>query len=163
MHDDVSALVKELSLSPHPEGGYYRETFRSQDTVRHPDTGNDRDVATSILFLLGARDFSAFHRLSSDEVWYHHGGGTIMLHTISSSGSYVATSLGPEAAGAERFQTTIPRRTWFAAEVVSGSYCLVGCAMAPGFTYEDFELADAEGLAHSFPEHRELIQRLTRS
>jgi len=161
MTSPAEDLVRELALSPHPEGGWFRETWRSPERVPAaslPDrfTG-DRALATAILYLLPAGQRSCFHRLRADETWWHHAGGALWLHLL---GPHGATRIVLDGG---RPQAVVPHGTWFAAEPGPGAaWSLVGCGTSPGFEYEDFELATREALLVEFPGERELVTRFTR-
>jgi len=114
---------------------------------------------TSIYYLLSAAEFSAFHRVRSDEIWHHYRGAPVVVEIISADGVYSQVVLG----GENRWQYAIVAGTWFAAHVHGASlYALVGCDVAPGFEFADFELAERETLVATFPQHRDLIERFTR-
>jgi predicted cupin superfamily sugar epimerase len=157
--------IARLELRPHPEGGYFRETYRSPLTLaaEHlpPRYGGPRPAATSILFLLRRGEPSALHRLASDELWSFHTGGAVRVHMLDSGGGYESFLLGTRVGA--RLQGVVPAGRWFGAEVESGEHALVGCAVAPGFDYADFELARRDELAARWPQHAELIARLTRA
>ena len=121
-----------------------------------------RRASTAIYFLLEAGDFSAFHRLRSDEVWHFYAGSPLIVHVIEPAGEYSSICLGSDADDGEVFQCVVRAGCWFGSELVDGgSYALVGCTVAPGFDFEDFEMAERLGW-WSYPEHRALIARLTR-
>jgi predicted cupin superfamily sugar epimerase len=139
-------LIEQLQLSPHPEGGHFRETYRAGQTV--PTPRGPRPASTAILFLLQAGERSRWHRLHSDEVWHFHAGGGLLVHQISPSGIAQTTRLGMELSSGERPQHVVPAGHWFAAEPISGrAWSLVSCTVAPGFTFADFELAAPDQLA----------------
>lgn len=159
--------IERLHLTPHPEGGYFIESYRSPHTLAtaHLPRTYDapRALATAIYFLLEGGDFSAFHRLKGDEIWHHYGGGALTLHRIDPDGSMDAAILGNDLTAGERPQVIIPAGTWFAAAVSDpNSYALAGCTMAPGFSFADLELADRDALVRAYPEHAAIIARLTR-
>lgn len=161
-------LVTSLGLVPHPEGGHYRETYRARDTIAAqalPDGfSGARSISTAILYLLEADDFSAFHRIRSDEIWHFHLGGTLWIHEIDPVGKLTTTRLGADVAGGEHLQHVVLAGHWFAAQPApSTSYSLVGCTVAPGFAFEDFEMADPAALAAQWPAHQALIERLGRA
>ncbi|WP_431210348.1 cupin domain-containing protein [Puia sp. P3] len=107
--------------------------------------------------------FSAFHRIAADELWHFYYGDPLVVYEISHSGRLVTHRLGADPAKGESFQTVVKAGSWFASEPAQGSeYGLVGCTVAPGFDFADFELAEREGLVQQYPEHGELIRRLTR-
>ncbi len=155
-------IVAKYQLIPHPEGGYYKETYRSVLQVTDAD-GNQRPASTAIYFLLSFSDFSAFHRLTSVEMWHHYDGDAVVIHTISPDGMYEPLYLGHDEQGGHRFQAMVRAGYWFASEVTEGgTYALVGCTVSPGFDFRYFELASREHLVEQFPQHAELITRLTR-
>ncbi len=163
----VADLVASLGLMPHPEGGHYRETYRAAGTVAADALSGvfsgPRSISTAILYLLEANDFSAFHRIRSDEVWHFHLGGTLWIHEIDPSGHLTTTCLGHDVGNGEQLQHVVPAGHWFAAQPApSTSFALVGCTVAPGFAFEDFEMADPAALAAQWPSHGELIARLGR-
>ena len=150
----VSPFAKALGLESHPEGGSFRETWRSPLTVQTPR--GPRPAGTSIVYLLEAGQRSRLHRLAFDEVWHWHGGGALLVHMIREEG--VATGV----LDAARPQLVVPGGTWFGAEPAGGaSHVLTGCTLAPGFDAADFELALREELLVEFPEAGELIERFT--
>jgi uncharacterized protein len=166
----IEELVNHLNLLPHPEGGYYKETYRSKGVIQQAAlesafTGN-RNYATGIYFLLTGTNFSAFHRILQDEMWHFYAGKSLLVHVIDESGQYKCHKVGMNLKLGEQPQLVVPAGCWFASEVDSDSfddYSLVGCTVAPGFDFDDFELANADQLSGSFPAHRALIKRLTRS
>jgi predicted cupin superfamily sugar epimerase len=157
--------IRALGLQPHPEGGYFREIYRSPDRVLRPGLPGrypgDRALGTSIYFLLLSGDLSRLHRLRSDEIWHFYAGGSIVLHQIGPAGEYAAVTLGRNSAAGQVFQTVVPAGWWFGAEPAPASFALVGCTTAPGFEYEDFELGRRQDLLAFFPARRALIERLT--
>jgi len=163
---DAHYWIHNLSLSPHPEGGFFRETYRSKEIVPHAALPNrfsgERHFSTMIYYLLQQGDFSAFHRLKSDECWHFYGGGPLDLHILSEN-RHQMIIIGTEVADGEYLQYTVPAGAWFASEPHKGSsYSLVGCTVSPGFDFVDFEMANRRGLIEEFPKHRDLITRLTR-
>ena len=158
MLTDAASIIAALDLIPHPEGGWYRETFRSEQLVT-TSRGSTRSAATSIYFLLTAEAFSAFHRIASDETWHFYRGDPIVIEIIEPSGDRDRRVVGD---GLD-FQTTVLAGCYFAAHVETpGGYALVGCDVAPGFAFEDFDLAERGALARAFPAHRALVERFTR-
>jgi hypothetical protein len=160
MNDDARALVAALELKPHPEGGYYRETFRSPTHV--PASRGERAASTAIYFLLPAGTFSALHRVRSDEVWHHYDGDPVDLHTLEGDGAHAVTRLGRDLARGERPQVVVPAGVWQAAVPVGDAFALCGCTVAPGFDFADFEMPERAALVAVFPRLRSLIERLTR-
>ena len=148
---DAEAVVRRLGLLPHPEGGFYRETFRSALTLDLPD-GRRRAASTAIHYLLPAGAWSAWHRVASDEVWHHYDGGALRLHLLG-VGTRLLHDRDPQA--------TVPAGVWQAAEPVDEAV-LCGCTVAPGFEFEDFELGPADELVTAYPDEAALIRRLAR-
>jgi len=150
-------LISDLALKPHPEGGHYGETFRSNTDVTTPWAV--RPALTSIHFLLSGEEFSSFHRLRSDEIWHHYRGAPVAIDVIDPDGLHERIVIGEK----HRWQAAIRPGSWFAAHVpAAGAYALVGCDVAPGFDFADFEIGSRETLAATFPQHRALIERWTR-
>lgn len=168
MHQLTPAqLVQQFQLQPHPEGGFYKETYRSPDMI--PDRSlsrlfkGNRNYSTAIYFLLEKNDFSAFHRINSDEMWHFYNGQTMLIHIIHLNGRLETIKLGSNIAAGEVFQFTVPATCWFAAEPdTSSAFCFVGCTVSPGFDFEDFELAQAAELIKIYPQHMDIIKKLCR-
>jgi len=160
-------LVQLLELQPHPEGGFYKEVYRSAESVSRsclPErfTG-DRNFCTSIYYLLSRGDFSAFHLIKSDEIWHYYLGSSLLIHMLHLNGSYECKVLGKDLRENQAFQVVIPAGTWFAAEPAIGTdFILAGCSVSPGFNFLDFELANKKELVQLFPEHEHIIDRLCR-
>lgn len=148
---NAGETVRRLGLVPHPEGGFYREMFRSPDRVTLAD-GRIRSASTAILYLLPADGWSAWHRVASDEVWHYYDGAALHLHRL---GSPTITL------GRDHPQAVVPSGVWQAA-VPAGGAVLCGCTVAPGFEFEDFELGTGEELLLAYPAEAELILRLLR-
>ena len=163
----VFQLIKQFQLLPHPEGGYYKETYRSPEII--PDQilsrqfKGDRAYSTAIYFLLEKGNFSAFHRIESDEVWHFYAGQTLLVHIIHINGKFETIKLGNDIENGETFQYSVPARCWFASEPGADTdFSFVGCTVAPGFDFDDFELAKADELSRLYPQQEELIRRLCR-
>lgn len=165
---DREYWVKHLGLEAHPEGGYFKETFRSEGSIPasalpEPFAG-ERSFSTAIYFMLTSENFSAFHRIAADELWHFYTGAPITVHTLDEKGRHGEIKLGPDPSQGQQFQAYIPGGTWFASEVAEPeTYGLVGCTVAPGFDFADFEMAERAELIKAYPQHEGLIQRLTRS
>ncbi|MBE9222913.1 cupin domain-containing protein [Cyanobacterium stanieri LEGE 03274] len=158
--------IKKLNLQKHPEGGYYRETYRSDDTISNNGLSNratqPRNCSTAIYYLLSGKEFSAFHRLKSDEIFHFYSGAPLQVHILTQSGAYKSILLGDTEAENPTFQLIINQGDWFASEVSqANSYSLIGCTVSPGFDFTDFELATSEKLINQYPHHQQLIKRLT--
>ncbi len=156
----AAELARTLGLAPHPEGGFFLETYRSAESFVPAGIGEPRAVSTAILYLLGRDDKSRFHRIKSDELWHHHLGGGLRLIELLSDGKIRETVVGPDVAAGHKLQHAVPAGAWFGAEPL-GDFALVGCTVAPGFDFADFELGKRNALAEDFPLAREAIVRLT--
>src|ERR1039458_143059 len=167
MTKDAEYWIEKLRLEAHPEGGYYRQTYKSdlilaKESLPGKFTGA-RAASTAIYFLLEGQKFSAFHRLWSDEVWHFYVGSSLVVHVIEEDGRYSEILLGSDAEAGEALQVVAKAGCWFGARVRDGrGFALVGCTVAPGFEFEDFEMARREELGRSYPQHREVIEKLTR-
>ncbi len=160
--------IKKLGLQKHPEGGWFKEAYRSGEFIRKEHLPErfkgERHHSTSIYFLITTAEFSAFHRIKSDELWHFYDGSAITIHMIDDAGKYSNVTLGKNIDKGEVLQYAIPQGVWFAAEIEEkDSYSLVGCTVAPGFHFDDFELAKREELVKLFPKHKKVIERLTRT
>jgi len=152
----INELVEKLALLPHPEGGYYKETYRSTETI-----DGEQSLMTSILFLLTSENASNFHRIQSDEHWYFHEGSPLTVHVIGEN-VHEKRMLGLDFANGQRPYQLVYKQEIFGSEVQeSNSYSLVSCAVAPGFMFRDFELFTREELLGQYPQHEEIIGRLT--
>lgn len=160
-------FVKHLGLLPHPEGGYYRETYRSQGTLAAgsiKEFMGERNYATAIYFLIEKNNFSALHKIKSDETWHFYAGDALEVIEISNDGELKSTWVGNQLENGQLFQYTVKANTWFGSRVQgSGEFSLVGCTVAPGFDFKDFEMADRVKLLNRFPQHEQIIKQLTRA
>jgi uncharacterized protein len=157
--------ITHLGLLPHPEGGFYKENYRSGKkwSGTSDEFPFDRNFSTAIYYLLSNGDFSGFHRIKSDECWHHYAGFTLLIHIIHPDGKYECISLGKDSGRGEVFQFVVPANAWFAAEPSTGSsFVLVGCTVSPGFDFRDFEMAAKNELLKQFPHLEEVISRLSR-
>ncbi len=160
-------LISIYDLQPHPEGGYFKETFRSQGVIEGMGHGhhfpNKRNFATAIYFLIEKENFSAFHRIKSDETWHFYDGDALEVIEIDPQGELFRTSIGRDIKHGETYQYTVKAGHWFASRVLKGGeFSFVGCTVAPGFDFNDFELALRDELMQLFPQHRQIIEELTR-
>ncbi|MBI5371534.1 MAG: cupin domain-containing protein [Sphingobacteriales bacterium] len=163
----VRRLIEYYGMQPHPEGGYYVRTYQSAGRIAAgnlpPGFRGPRPFSTAIYFLLEQGNFSAFHRIRSDECWHFYEGGPLLIHIIDPGGDCRTVKLGPAAEKEERYQFVVPAGCWFASEPAPGThYSFTGCTVSPGFDFDDFELADAHTLAGQYPHHIALIRRLCR-
>ncbi|MEO8666543.1 MAG: cupin domain-containing protein [Ignavibacteria bacterium] len=157
---------EKLILNPHPEGGYFKETYRAQEVFHKEHLpqrfSGDRVHSTGIYYLLSDQDVSKFHRIKSDEMWHFYDGVGVTIYEIDVNGNFKAHKLGLNIDDGELPQVLIKGGNWFGAKVSKpDSYCLCGCTVSPGFHFEDFEMADRENLMQMFPEHRNIIEELT--
>lgn len=164
---DAAHWIYKLALSRHPEGGYYRQIYVSQTQVHNNALSEgcegSRPLLTAIYYLLPGNEFSALHRLKSDELWHFYSGASLTLHAIDEDDNYRKIRLGSDFEAGHVFQTVIPAGWWFGASVEDGNgFALIGCCVSPGFDFADFELAKRHDLLQRYPEHGELIKRLTR-
>lgn len=159
--EDANYWVKHLQLHPHPEGGFYKEIYRStKQVLRNPPEGL-KQACTSIHYLLGGADFSGFHRIESDEIWYFHKGGPLHIHIIDANGALITRELSDKTTG--DLSVAVEAGQWFAAELAAGEgYVLVSCAVAPGFDFSEFKMAKKVDMARQYPQHTALINRLCR-
>jgi predicted cupin superfamily sugar epimerase len=145
--------IEHLNLQPHPESGFYKEVFRSVEQVSRAGSGEIRQACTSIYYLLEAADFSGFHRIKSDEIWY--------FHVLTKDGRHVPMELSDLPSG--NLSLVVPAGVWFAAEIPSKtSYTLVSCAVAPGFAFSEFEMAGKAAMLPTYPQHSDLLNQLCR-
>ena len=159
-------LVERLGLQPHPEGGWFAETYRATESVAAAALparfGGERSLSTAIYFLLEAGQCSRLHRIRSDEVWHFYAGDPLLVVEIDPAGALRTTRLGSDPGGGCVFQHVVPAGAWFGAALAEGGrFALVGCTVAPGFDFADFVLADRSALLASYPAHGDWIRRLT--
>jgi uncharacterized protein len=163
-HDslDPRTWIQRLQLEPHPEGGYFRETYRAGGNVTREHESQTRSASTAIYFLLCDGAHSAWHRIRSDEVWHFYAGDSVDVHVLDAQGALTTHRLGNALAHPDAvFQAVVAAGDWFAAECRDkDGAALVGCTVAPGFEFSEFELAEAGALEARYPQHRELIARL---
>lgn len=160
-------IIKTYDLLPHPEGGFYRESYRSvgsipKNALPAPWQG-DRSYSTAIYFLLPQGATSNLHRIASDEVWHFYLGGALEIVSIHpTSGEITVITLGQDIAHGEQLQAVVPAGYWFGAYPKGGTeYAFVGCTVAPGFDFADFELGERQALLDRYPHAAEYIERLT--
>lgn len=164
--DKADYYIRELGLEKHVEGGAFRETYRSGTIVSRDHLSGafmgDRNVSTAIYFLLKHGQFSALHRIASDELWHFYDGNPLHIYEITVSGRLHTHLLGKNLEQGESFQCVVSAGSWFGSRCeVPGGFSLVGCTVAPGFDFADFQLANRTALGQDFPQHRALIEELT--
>ncbi|HOB60822.1 MAG TPA: cupin domain-containing protein [Candidatus Competibacteraceae bacterium] len=157
--------IAYLQLEPHPEGGYFRRAYAAQLQLPAgalPDHGAERAVATAIYYLLPAGQRSRLHRLKSDELWHFYTGSPLTVQVLGASGECATWRLGPDPRVGQHFLLPIRAGCWFGATVDEPSgFSLIGCTVAPGFDFADFELADRDALLRQYPHYAKFIERLT--
>ena len=157
MKTEISNIIEKLHLQPHPEGGYYKETYRSIDTC----LDESRNLQTAIYFLLTSDNVSHFHRIKSDEIWYFHAGSPLIVHTLTEKG-HTKHLVGNDLLAGQTPQLLVPKDTIFGSSVLEkDSYSLVSCSVAPGFDFADFELFSKEELMQDYATFEEIIDLLT--
>lgn len=165
MHLKAKQYIKQLQLKKHPEGGYFREVYRSGELILPGHLPSryksSRNFSTSIYFLLEGKQFSAFHLLQSDELWHFYDGCPVIIYIINKEGELNIKKLGKKKDC--ELQITIEKQNWFAAEIEDKkSFALFGCTVSPGFDFDDFQMGERELLTERFPWHKKFIQRLTK-
>lgn len=163
--NELQTWISKLGLVPHPEGGYYKRTFESEERTSDKELQvnfeGQRKLYTSIYFLLTSNDVSHFHRLKSDELWYYHGGSPLTIHVIHENGEYEEIKLGINLEQGEVPQALVPKNSIFGSSVMENDVCsLVGCMVSPGFDFQDFELFTQEELLLKYPQHKDIIMKL---
>lgn len=162
---DPKYWIEKLGMLDHPEGGFYKETYRSNELIQSglPERfKGDRHFSTSIYYLLEGEQFSRFHKIKSDEMWHFYDGSGLNIYEISIDGKLTVHKLGLNIEEGESPQVLIRAGNWFGAKVNKpDSFCLAGCTVSPGFHFDDFELAEKEALLKEFPEHKDIIEQLT--
>ena len=164
----AAEIIERLGLQPHPERGFFVETYRAPATVIAPANGARRAAGTAIYFLVTrAQPTTYLHRLLSDELFHLYEGGPLevllLREPAGGARSGQVARLGLDLAAGERPQLAIAAGTWFAVELAAGaSHCLFGCTVAPGFDFADFELAEGPELAARYPAAADRIARMSR-
>ena len=167
MSFNVSQLIDHFGLAAHPEGGYYKETYRSSEEIHEECLplrfDGERVFSTAIFYLLQGTDFSAFHRIKSDEIWHFYEGSALNIYIIDPSGQFELITLGKNISYGETFQAIMKAGQWFAAQPADpAGFSFVGCTLAPGFDFQDMEMAGRDSMTSEFPQHAEIIHKLTR-
>lgn len=153
-------------MQPHPEGGYFAETYRSAETIPHsalPERfSGARSFGTAIYFLLESHNISALHRIDADEIWHFYAGDSLVVYVIAPDGRLDQIRLGNNADQGDVFQAVVPAGCWFGSKPAEGSrFSLVGCTVAPGFDFAGFEMADQASLLKEYPQHKAVIEMLS--
>jgi uncharacterized protein len=163
----AATLIQHYNLQPHPEGGWYKEMYKSSEHIAAnalPERfDGERSFSTAIYFLLEQGNFSAFHRIKSDECWHFYAGEALEVYIIQADGTLDIITLGNDIEKGQLFQYIVPANCWFASRPAPGSsFCFVGCTVAPGFDFADFEMADGTALSVLYPQHESFIKILCR-
>lgn len=158
--------IEKLKLIPHPEGGFYKETYKNSESISDKELKIEfedfRCLATSIYFLLNSGEVSHFHSLKSDEIWYFHDGCPLTVYVINEQGILTRHRLGLDVEKGQQPQIMVPAGSIFGSAVdEENSYSLVGCMVAFGFDFRDFKLFSRKELLKAYPQHEEIIIRLT--
>ncbi len=162
--------IDRLRLERHPEGGWFRETYRSEGQYDFSEAAafsSARSYATSIYYLLEQGDRSRLHRIHSDEQWYFHAGSPLNVHCFPQAGEPTSFTLGLDADAGQTPHSWVPAEQWFGAylseetDAPEDAYALVSCVVAPGFDFRDFTFADREALTAKFPDHARIIETLS--
>ncbi|ABX42044.1 cupin domain-containing protein [Lachnoclostridium phytofermentans] len=158
-------FIKNLNMIPHPEGGFYKEVYASDENITSKELKIDfegsRMLWTSIYFLLRDGEVSNFHRLKSDEMWYYHSGSPLTIYMISPNGELFTEQLGLDIENGEKPQVLVPKDYIFGSAMNNEGYALVGCMVSPGFEFRDFELFKRNELIEKYPQHQQIIHKLT--
>ena len=154
---NADEFIEHLQLEQHVEGGYYCSSYRSAQQF-----DDSRQLWTSIYFLLRDGEVSNLHRLTADELWYFHAGQSLTIYMINEQGELTTAKLGLDFAAGERPQFLVPKGCIFGSAMNQAGFSLVGCMVSPGFTFDDFELFSQEDLLAEYPQHRAVIERLSR-
>lgn len=163
----VTEWIEQYQLQPHPEGGWYKETYKSSEAIAAgalPERfAGSRSFSTAIYFLLEQGNFSAFHRIKSDECWHFYAGDPLEVFVLHQDGKLEVITLGNDILHGQLFQYVVPANCWFASRPAKEStYCFVGCTVAPGFDFADFEMAKETELSVLYPQHAAVIKELCR-
>ena len=161
MGQNAETIVKMLSLTKHPEGGFYKEIYRSSTEVEFQEFTGKRNLATGIYYLLEQDDFSAFHRIKSDETWHFYDGEPMEVIEIDTDGGLTLTLIGNDLMMGDVPQYTVKAGNWFCARS-RGEFSFVGCTVYPGFDFQDFEMAKRKELLSQYPEYSDVINLFTR-
>ena len=158
-------FIKTLNMVPHPEGGFYKEVYTSEENITSKELNVDfegpRKLWTSIYFLLRDGEVSNFHRLKSDEMWYYHSGSPLTVYMINPEGELFTEQLGLNIEKGEKPQVLVPKGYIFGSAMNNEGYALVGCMVSPGFEFTDFELFYRNDLTEKYPHYEQLIHKLT--
>ncbi|GAA0785566.1 cupin domain-containing protein [Hathewaya limosa] len=162
MSKNAKYFIKKLDMIKHPEGGYYKESFTSNEVIDVNNGKAKRKLWTSIYFLLQTGEVSHFHKLESDELWYYHGGSSLTIYMIDMEGNFITKKLGLNIDKGEQPQVLVPKGFIFGSAMNNKGYALVGCMVSPGFDFQDFKLYSRKELLELYPQYTDIIYKLTR-
>lgn len=165
MAPTIETLIEHYELQPHPEGGYYKELYKAEGLIPQRALSNsfqgDRSYSTGIFYLLPKGSKSSFHKIPSDEMWHFYLGGPLNIVEITEEGDIKETRLGQEISNGCVLNYVVPGNTWFGAYPAEGTeYALVGCTVAPGFDFADFEMGEENKLVSEFPKAQDMVEKL---
>jgi len=159
----VQSLIQNLNLISHPEGGYFAEHYRSEETIEPAGFSGSRSLATSIYFLLEEGQFSALHKIKSDEIWHFYMGDPLEIFEIDQNGNWISTILGQDLNQRQLLSYVVKAGNWFGSRPLQGSkFSLVGCTVSPGFDFQDFEMPSRAYFEAEFPEFKSKLHQVTR-
>jgi len=164
---NAAQIIERLHLEPHPEGGYYSETYRSEDEIFSSNlppryAPKNKSFCTSIYFLITPESFSRMHRLVSDEIFHFYLGDAVTMLQLKPDGSSQIVTLGPNILHDQQLQVVVEKNVWQGSFLnAGGRFALLGTTVAPGFDFEDFEYGSREALIDQYPAQKDLIVRLT--
>lgn len=158
MNKGAKYWVDKLLLQEHPEGGYFRETYRSE--MQFETERGLRSASSAIYYLLKRGQISAFHRIKSDEMWHFYAGSPLAVHVID-NGKLIMVTIGSDPSKKQSLQAVVRAGCWFAA-ASAGQYSLVGCTVAPGFDFSDWEIGRRDEMIKACPQHRRAIEKYSR-
>ena len=164
---DAQTIIRQLGLQPHPEGGFYRETYRSCETIAAAALpsryGKDRHFSTAIFYLLTPGSCSTLHRLQSDEVFHFYAGDPATMLQLHGDGRGETIVLGQDIAAGQHLQVVVPEGVWQGMFLNDGgAFALLGTTVSPGFDFDDFDVGARAALTRQYPSCAALIERLTR-
>lgn len=164
---DARRIIDSLGLRPHPEGGYYRETYRADETLQSHSLpqryGGPRSFCTAIYYLLTSEDCSSMHRVKSDELFHFYLGDPVEMLLLFPDGTGKSVILGPDVLKGMHLQCAVPREVWQGCRLAGkGQFALMATTVSPGFEFDDFELGNRDELVRLYPRFEEKIRALTR-
>ncbi len=159
----VQSIIENLNMLTHPEGGYFAEHYRSSESFSPAGFDGQRSYATSIYFLLEKGQFSAMHKIKSDEIWHFYLGEPLEIIEIEPNGNLIKTKLGQNFNNGEVLSYVVKAENWFGSRPLDGSeFSLVGCTVSPGFNFSDFEMPTKAYFLDIFPQHKTLLEEMCR-